>query len=113
LEILNMANPGPAVTSGSDALYGGNSPDGSQLGTGSGAVSLGTGAGAVNIATATGTVGFYGIAAVGQRASTSVQRTSNLATTTTTPTSAQFNQAIVSLSEVMNTLAAYGLWSIS
>lgn len=60
-------------------------------------------------------LGFYGIAPVAQRASTSVQRTSNLSTATGTisVSTAAFNQVVVSLQEVMNTLQAYGLWSIS
>ncbi len=60
-------------------------------------------------------LGFYGITPVGQRASTSVQRTSNLSTVTGTisVSTAALNQVIASLQEVMNTLAAYGLWSIS
>jgi hypothetical protein len=59
--------------------------------------------------------GFYGVTPVAQRASTSVQRTSNLSTATGTisVSTAAFNQVVVSLQEVMNTLAAYGLWSIS
>jgi len=58
---------------------------------------------------------FYGTTPVAQRASTSVQRTSNLSTATGTisVSTAAFNQVVTSLQEVMNTLAAYGLWSIS
>lgn len=59
--------------------------------------------------------GFYGITPVAQRASTSVQRTSNLSTVsgTISVSTAAVNQVIASLQEVMNTLQAYGLWSIS
>lgn len=62
-----------------------------------------------------GKVAFYGSTPVAQRASTSVQRTSNLSTATGTisVSTAAFNQVVVALSEVMNTLQAYGLWSIS
>lgn len=61
-------------------------------------------------------LGFYGIAPVAQRASNStLQRTSLLSTATGTisVSTAAFNQVVNSLMEVMNTLAAYGLWSIS
>jgi hypothetical protein len=55
-----------------------------------------------------GGMGFYGVAPGAQRASTSIQRTSNLATSTAFGT---YQQSVVQ--EVMNTLALYGLWSIS
>jgi hypothetical protein len=60
-------------------------------------------------------LGLYGVTPVAQRASTSIQRTSNLSTATGTisVSTAAFNQVVPSLSEVMNTLAAVGLWSIS
>lgn len=60
-------------------------------------------------------LGFYGVAPVAQRASTSIQRTSNLSTATGTisVSTDAFNQVVKSLQEVMNTLAAVGLWSIS
>lgn len=61
-------------------------------------------------------VGFYGVTPVAQRGSTtSTQRTSLLSTATGTisVSTAAFNQVVVSLQEVMNTLAAYGLWQIS
>ena len=71
----------------------------------------------VGAAGSTGTkVGFYGTAPVAQRGSTtSTQRTSLLSTATGTisVSTAAFNQVVVSLQEVMNTLAAYGLWQIS
>ena len=65
---------------------------------------------------ATSKFGLYGTAPVAQRGSTtSTQRTSLLSTATGTisVSTAAFNQMVVSLQEVMNTLAAYGLWSIS
>lgn len=70
---------------------------------------------AISIAAATGSVGFYGKTPAAQRATTSIQRTSNLSTVTGTisVSTAAVNQVIKSLQEVMNTLAAYGLWSIS
>lgn len=60
-------------------------------------------------------LGFYGATPVAQRASTSIQRTSNLSTVsgTISVSTAALNQVIASLQEVMNTLAAYNLWSIS
>jgi hypothetical protein len=69
-------------------------------------------------AAAANTVGFYGATPVAQRASTSIQHTSNLSTLTTsaswgTADAAAFNQVVATLSEVANTLHAYGLWSIS
>ena len=61
--------------------------------------------------------GFYGVTPVAQRASTSVQRTSNLSTISSGSLGATlqsaFNANEAALAEVMNTLAAYGLWSIS
>ena len=68
-----------------------------------------------------GAVGFYGVAPPAQRASNStLQRTSLLAAMATTSGSlfdgtnlATINQAILALQEVMNTLAAHGLWAIS
>ncbi len=68
-----------------------------------------------------GNVGFYGVTPPAQRAlATSLQRTSLLATMTTTTGSlldganlSTLNQAILALQEVMNTLAAHGLWAIS
>ena len=65
---------------------------------------------------ATSKFGLYGTAPASQRGSTtSTQRTSLLSTATGTisVSTAAFNQVVVSLQEVMNTLAAYGLWSIS
>ncbi|MGO9039321.1 MAG: hypothetical protein ACLQKH_15165 [Steroidobacteraceae bacterium] len=68
-------------------------------------------------AAAADTVGFYGTTPVAQRATTSIQHTSLLATMTTTTGSlldganlSTINQMVVALQEVMNTLAAYGLW---
>ena len=63
-------------------------------------------------------VGFYGTTATAQRTSSSVQRTSNLSTLTTLASfgsvdALAVNQIVASLAEVMNTLQAYGLWSIS
>lgn len=60
-------------------------------------------------------IAFYGSTPASQRASTSVQRTSNLSTVsgTISVSTAAVNQIISSLQEVMNTLQAYGLWSIS
>lgn len=60
-------------------------------------------------------VGFYGISPVAQRATTSLQRTTNVSTVTGTisVSTAAINSIANSLKEVMNTLAAYGLWSIS
>jgi hypothetical protein len=66
-------------------------------------------------AAAADTVGFYGTTPIAQRASTSIQHTSNLSTVsgTISVSTAAVNQIISSLQEVMNTLHAYGLWSIS
>lgn len=89
----SSSNPGPATVTGNDYLGGGDASGGVQMGN-----------------TSASTLSFYGVTPVAQRATTSIQLTSNLATTTTTPTSAQFNAAIGSLQEVMNTLKAYGLW---
>lgn len=66
-------------------------------------------------------IGFYGATPVAQwRKSTAVQYSSLLATMLTTSGSlfdgtnlATINQAILALQEVMNTLAAHGLWAIS
>jgi hypothetical protein len=93
-----MTNPGPATQGTGPALYGGDASGGSTLGASSASL-----------------VGFYGVAPVAQRASTSVQRTSNLSTVsgTISVSTAALNQVIASLQEVMNTLAAVGLWSIS
>ena len=70
-----------------------------------------------NLAVATD-VGFYGTTPLAQRATTSTQKTSNLASVTTsasfgTAEAAAFNAARAALQEVMNTLAAYGLWGTS
>ena len=59
-------------------------------------------------ATAAQTVGFYGTTPVAQRATTSSQKSTNVAT------SASFGATqLAALQEVMNTLAAYGLWAAS
>lgn len=93
-----MSNPGPATTGTGPSLYGGDASGGSLLGASSASL-----------------IGFYGVAPVAQRASTSIQRTSNLSTVsgTISVSTAALNQVISSLQEVMNTLAAVGLWSIS
>ncbi len=59
-------------------------------------------------ATAAQTVGFYGMTPVAQRATTSTQKTSNVATSASFGTS-----QLAALQEVMNTMAAYGLWAAS
>lgn len=67
----------------------------------------------INLGTATTPVGFYGVTPVVQRATTSVQLSSNLATVTTGSSSqfgTELNAVVVALQEVMNTLKAYGLW---
>lgn len=94
-----MSNPGPATTGTGPTINTGDA---------SGGVNLGSSA-------SNSTVGFYGVTPVAQRASTSVQRTSNLSTVsgTISVSTAAVNQLVSSLQEVMNTLAAYGLWSIS
>jgi len=91
-------NPGPATQGTGPGLYGGDASGGSTLG-----------------ATAASLIGFYGTTPVAQRATTSIQRTSNLSTATGTisVSTAAFNQVVASLQEVMNTLAAVGLWGIS
>ena len=62
-------------------------------------------------------IAFYGSTPVAQRASSTVQRTSNLSTISSGSLGATlqsaFNANQAALAEVMNTLAAYGLWSIS
>jgi hypothetical protein len=59
-------------------------------------------------------VGFYGITPVAQRATTSVQLSSNLSTISSGSLGATlqsaFNANQAALQEVMATLKAYGLW---
>jgi hypothetical protein len=61
------------------------------------------------------TLGFYGVTPVAQVATTSTQETSVLVTLTTaasfgTADAAAFNSVVAALQNVMNTMAAYGLW---
>lgn len=59
-----------------------------------------------DIAHTSGKVGFYGVSPTAQRATTSIQKTTNLATST-----AFGATQLAVVQEIMNTLAAVGLWA--
>lgn len=62
--------------------------------------------GGVNIGTATGKIGHYGVTPVVQRATATTHTTTNMVT------SASFGATQVAIiQEIMNTLAALGLWA--
>lgn len=84
-----MSNPGPATSTTANYLYNGDASDGILL------------AGAI-----TNKIGFYGTVPIVQRAG-AAQATSLVGTASSTALDTATKAALI---EVMNTLAAIGLW---